>query len=434
MSDTTLRKAFQVAIVGGGVCGVTCAVALQRAGVPFQLFESASGFGEIGAGIGMSPNAVRILEALGVMDAILERVNPAELRTRSFAFYSGHGNHEHIYTYPTTSEDRGISLHRAVFLDALVSLLDANSTHFNKRCVSITESPTGSPKPLVVHFQDGTTFDADVVLGADGIKSSVRDVVLAGTGQSTGKRLLYSNTIAYRGLIPYAKLREAGFKTDLLERPVCLVGPSKHFILFNIKNGEIINVVAFAARYDIPFGPQKEGTPWVTKCSKDVLYEEYKGFGPDVAALLSLMPDEPSQWSIHVVDPPLESYARDRVALLGDAAHAMLPHMGSGAGQGVEDAYVLARLLGHPDTNIHNLEAVLGAYSTIRQPRAQMVWEGSRRCGRVYDLQGPSGPTLEGIRKDLDNIFDPVWHHDMESDIARAVGALQENGTFPSTA
>ncbi|KAI0749249.1 FAD/NAD(P)-binding domain-containing protein [Daedaleopsis nitida] len=428
MSSTSLKK-LQVAIVGGGVCGLTCAVALQRAGVPVQLFEAASAFGEIGAGIGLGPNAVRTLEALGVLDALLKRIKPEVPNSRNFAFYFGQGNHEHIYTYETTPEDNSLFIHRAVFLDALVSVLDPSIAHFNKRCISVAESSAGSNgKPLTIRFQDGTSYEADVVLGADGVKSNVREFVACGEG----RRLQFSNTVAYRGLINYAELRAAGFKTDLSERPVCFVGPSKHFILFNIKNAEVINVVAFSARYDIPFGPQKEGTPWVEKVSKDVLHEEYEGWGPDVAALLSVMPEEPSRWSIHVVDPPLESYAKGRVALLGDAAHAMLPHLGAGAGQGLEDAYVLARLLSHPDTHAGNVEAVLAAYSTIRQPRAQMVWEQTRLMGRVYDFHGPSGTTAEGIRKDVTGMYGPVWHHDMESDLAKAVGALHTSGAFPS--
>ena len=111
------------------------------------------------------------------------------------------------------------SVHRAAFVDALVKRIDPARTHFNKRCARLTSDGDVT----TVHFQDGTTFEADVVLGADGIKSVVRNFVLGGTD----KRLAYSNTIAYRGLIPYAKLKAAGFKMDLSDHPLCLCGPSK---------------------------------------------------------------------------------------------------------------------------------------------------------------------------------------------------------------
>ncbi|KAI0699364.1 FAD/NAD(P)-binding domain-containing protein [Cerioporus squamosus] len=428
MVHSSSKKDFQVAVVGGGVCGLACAIALHRAGVPVQLFEAAAKFGEIGAGIGVGPNAVRTLDKMGLLDAILKKVNPAELMARSFSFYEGlSDSHEAIFTYPTLPEDKAIGIHRAVFLDALVDVFDPSIAHFHKRCTSVTESPT-NPKRLLVHFQDETTFEADVVLGADGVKSAVRNFVVDGED----RRLAFSHTVAYRGLIPWPKLQEAGFKINAMDHPVCITGPSKHFILFPIKDGAIINVVAFSARYDIPIGEGEvnEKAQWVETVTRDVLFKEYEGWGPDVQALLKCMPDNPGKWSIHVVHPPLESYAKGRIALLGDAAHAMLPHMGAGAGQGLEDAYFLSRLLSHPETSTDNMEAVLQVYSRIRQPRAQMVWEGSRYAGRVYDMQGPSEPTAEGIRKDLGDMYDPVWHHDMEADVERAVTSLRDSGAF----
>lgn len=143
-----------------------------------------------------------------------------------------------------------------------------------------------------------------------------------------------------------------------------------------------INVVAFSARYDIPIGAGNlpEGASWVEPSTRDELKKVYEGWGPDVSILLDCMPEKPSKWSIHVLYPPLESYTKGRVALLGDAvrhpssasrllgnglilyvlqAHGMLPHMGAGAGQGLEDAFMLSRLLSHPDTNAENIEVRL---------------------------------------------------------------------------
>ena len=97
------------------------------------------------------------------------------------------------------------------------------------------------------------------------------------------------------------------------------------------------------------------GAPWVTPRTKSELLETYAGWGPDAISLLDCL-DSPSAWSIHAVDPPLETYAKGRVALLGDAAHGMLPHLGAGAGQGIEDVVVLVKLLNHPETNAQNIE------------------------------------------------------------------------------
>lgn len=111
----------------------------------------------------------------------------------------------------------------AVFLDALVGLIDPARCHFNKRCISVAESPS-NPRRTLLTFLDGTTHEADVVLGADGIKSTIRKYILDG---EPGNRVAFSNTVAYRGLIPYDKLKAAGFKTDLSFNPTCFVGPSK---------------------------------------------------------------------------------------------------------------------------------------------------------------------------------------------------------------
>ncbi|KAI0756258.1 FAD/NAD-P-binding domain-containing protein [Daedaleopsis nitida] len=432
MSQAT-SKHFRVAIVGGGVCGLACAVALQDAGITAEVFEAAAAFGEIGAGIGLGPNAVRALKAMGLLDAVLQKLPPGDLSSKGFLFYTGVGAHELIYDpapqYPPAPEDTSISMHRAAFLDALVGRVDPQRTHFNKRCTSISEHPT-EPARLVLHFADGSTHETDVVLGADGIKSAVRRFVVdcgaAATATGTDTRVAFSNTAAYRGLIPYAALKAAGFKTQLTSRPACFIGPSKHIIVVPIKNGEIVNVAAFSARYDIPIASQNlpEGAPWVDEISREDLQKEFEGWGPDVATLLRFMPEKTIRWSVHVVHPPLESYARGRVALLGDAAHAMLPHLGAGAGQGIEDAFLLVRLLNHPQTTIENIPNMFAAYSQIRQPRSQLVWDTSYHAGSTYDYHGPSGATPEGLCKDLEDLWKPVWRYNVEGDLDAALATL----------
>ncbi|RPD65123.1 FAD/NAD-P-binding domain-containing protein [Lentinus tigrinus ALCF2SS1-6] len=433
--STPNTKGFQVAVIGGGVCGLACAIALQNAGIAVEIFEAAVSFGEVGAGIGLGPNAIRALEAMGLLNAVLGKLPPGSLSSKGFLFYSGVGNHELVYDYPPAPEDASISMHRAVFLDALVGLVDPRHTHFNKRCTSISELPA-SPGRLVVHFQDGSTHETDVVLGADGIKSVVRDFVVRASGAAVGganeKHVAFSNTAAYRGLIPAALLKAAGFKTQLTDRPACFIGPDKHVIVVPIKNGELINVAAFSARYDVPIGSQDPpaGTPWVDEISREDLQKEFEGWGSDIATLLRFMPEKTIRWSVHVVYPPLESYARGRVALLGDAAHAMLPHLGAGAGQGIEDAFLLTRLLSHPQASVGNVQAILQVYSDIRRPRSQMVWDASQRAGAVYDGHGPRGPTAQGSAEDLRDLWKPVWRHDLDAEFEDAIGKLRSNTTF----
>lgn len=120
-----------------------------------------------------------------------------------------------------------------------------------------------------------------------------------------------------------------------------------------------INVVAFACDRSISWGarPLPIGHPWVAPRTNAELLAEYEGWGPDIQLLLSCIP-QPSVWSIHAVHSPLESYSRGRAALLGDAAHGMLPHLGAGAGQGLEDVLVLVKLLGHPNATNENIEVI----------------------------------------------------------------------------
>ncbi|OCH96428.1 FAD/NAD(P)-binding domain-containing protein [Obba rivulosa] len=420
-------KDFKVAIVGGGVCGLTCAVALARSGVSVELFEAAPKFEEIGAGIGVGPNAARVLRDIGVLDEVLAKAGESQLNQRTFRFISGLEGHEVLFEYPGRPDDSGLGIHRASFLEALVGLLDPSIAHFHKRCTTVNVSPE-NPARYILHFTDGTTHETDVVLGADGIKSAVRAAV---TSEPPGSRVAFSNTVAYRGLVPWKTLQEAGVKTDLTRRPVSFVGPDKHLILFPIKNDEVINIVAFVADHHIPIGSANlaPGAPWVSEVSQEELQKAYEGWGPDVVNILKCI-EKPSKWSIHVVYPLLETYTKGRIALLGDAAHGMLPHLGAGAGQGLEDAWALARLLSHPQTNASNIESVLESYNRIRLPRSQMVWKGSERAGEIYDGCGKHGLSAEGIQTDGDGQWSPVWHHDMNDDMQTALQWLKDTGVF----
>ncbi|THH33436.1 hypothetical protein EUX98_g790 [Antrodiella citrinella] len=403
---------LRIAIVGGGVCGLTCAVALAKRGIQAHVFEAAPQFGEIGAGVGIGPNAVRVLQDIGILHE----------------FYAGADGHEFIYGYPVRPEDVGLGLHRARFLDALMKNIDSKYTHHNKRCKSILQTDLSSP--AVIHFEDGTTFEADVVLGADGIKSAVRGSVI----EVEKNPVVFSNTTCYRGLIPIEDIESAGVLMNLTQQPTCFVGFDKHIILFPISSATIINVVAFGMDRSIPIGEanRPDNEPWVVPASREQLLKEYEGWGSDVLKILGCIKN-PTKWMIHVVHPPLKTYVNGRIALLGDSAHAMLPHLGAGAGQALEDAHLLAQLLGDPQTNVENIPVVLEAYDRVRRPRAQMVWEGSRIAGDTYEGHGKHGNTVQGLREDLHDLLEPVWRHELSADLRDALGYLYETAAFRDT-
>lgn len=130
-------------------------------------------------------------------------------------------------------------MHRAAFLDALVGYVDPARTHFHKRCTHLSSAPGGA---TTIHFQDGTTATADVVLGADGIKSGVRRFVADSYGAPVDPNLRFSRTICFRALIPVEKAAAAGVQTDFRERPICFVGKNKHLIIFTVRAGTLVSL------------------------------------------------------------------------------------------------------------------------------------------------------------------------------------------------
>lgn len=235
------------------------------------------------------------------------------------------------------NEQTAQGVHRAAFMDALVQHVEPSRAHFNKRCTHLTEGPGG--KGTTIHFQDGTTAEADVVLGADGIKSVVRRYVMDTASHGVDPNVKFSNTICYRSLVPVVRAAEAGCTFDYSERAVCFVGENKHLILFTVRGGTVvrplallrltrthlsmtqINVVAFVS--DPDSSPEKYSLPplaAVQQVTKEEVLNAYKGWGPEVTNLLSCM-DSPTKWSISVVYPPIksENWTRGPVAILGDA-------------------------------------------------------------------------------------------------------------------
>ncbi|KAJ3556357.1 hypothetical protein NM688_g2076 [Phlebia brevispora] len=418
---------MQIAVVGGGVCGLTCAIALMKAGADVQVYEAANKFGEIGAGIGIGPNASRLLRKLGLMDDILARGD--KTHSEWFQWRSGLGGHEVLTEMSLRPGEEPFMVHRAAFLDALVKHVDHSRVHFRKRCTKVVESPTS--RKITIHFADGSTALADVVLGADGIKSAVRGAV---TGLDPVESITYSGTSCYRGLVPIERVKAAGIKTDFITRPICFVGPRQHLIIFGVNAGKLVNVVAFGRNPNALPDEWERGAPAnpaVVTVTKEVPLREFAAWGPDVVKLLGCI-DEWSQWKINVVSPPLPTWVKGRVALVGDAAHGMLPHLGAGAGQGLEDAYLLARLLTHPQTCLANIENVLRVYDEVRKPRVQRVWDDTYKMGNVVDGLGPSGLTPEGLTKDMGNPWLYVWGRGVDDDVLHAQFRLRDSGEYVS--
>jgi len=300
-------------------------------------------------------------------------------------------------------------------------MIDPSLVHFNARCVSVSTVASGSH---VLHFAGGSSYEADLVIGADGIKSVVRSFV-----SDDLKGLAYSNTVAYRAVVPSDTLERAGVTTNLRNQPLNWVGPDKHIITFPIQARKLINIVVFSTNSGVPVGSVDSPSPWVQSASQEELLGDYSGWGDDVITMLKQIKN-PSKWYIHFLDPPLPSYVRQRVVLVGDAAHAMLPHLGAGVGQGFEDVFVLCALLGHARTRARNLDAVLKAYDTIRVPRANMVLEMSTAAGDIYEGRGKGGCSVSDMRSQVTGLWEPVWHHNLAKEVEHAIADIYGRKAF----
>ncbi|KZS93032.1 FAD/NAD-P-binding domain-containing protein [Sistotremastrum niveocremeum HHB9708] len=415
-----MSRQMQIAILGGGICGQALAYALSTKGMSVRVFEQAASSQEIGAGIGLGANACLALERLGLLDSVVSKSDEGRLTLRSFEFVTG-DTHELIYDYPTSETDFGLGMHRAALLDAITSILPPGVLTFNKRCISIVRDQDN----IILGFADGTNYAADVLLGCDGIKSATREFLLSGSAKPVN-----TNYVAYRGLVPSQRLLDHGLLTADLSRPRMYCGQDKHLITFPVKGGSMTNIVAFAKRANVvPLerAVSSARNNWVETVELSTVQRDYEGWGTKVQAILQSI-ENPTKWTLHALDPPLSSFVSGRIALVGDAAHAMLPHLGAGAGQGLEDALLLTQLLTRPDVFVENVEFVLRAYDAIRVPRANAVLEGSARAGDIYEGRGPSGPTVNGIRQDLEGIWDPVWHgYDLEEAYQRAANMFLES-------
>ncbi|SDG99089.1 salicylate hydroxylase [Pseudomonas benzenivorans] len=224
-------------------------------------------------------------------------------------------------------------------------------------------------------------------------------------------------------MVDSLQLREAfrikGIDEHLVDVPQMYLGLDGHILTFPVRKGRIVNVVAFTSDRSQPEPTWPADAPWVREASQREMLDAFAGWGDAPRALLGCIP-APTLWALHDL-PELPGYVHGRVALIGDAAHAMLPHQGAGAGQGLEDAYFLARLLGDSRTETGNLPELLGAYDDLRRPHACRVQRTTVETGELYELRDPIvGADEQLVGEILATRFDWLWNHDLDADVAEA--------------
>ncbi|KZP27530.1 FAD/NAD(P)-binding domain-containing protein [Athelia psychrophila] len=417
-----------------------CVALGKQSDIKMDLYEAAHEFGEVGAGLTMWYRTWQIMEKLGLhkdLEALADGKGAAEV----VLHFRKSDQPEGLYFHHMKPEGGMWAFHRASFQKTIINHLPPSCTsHLSKRLVSYDDSASG---PIKLHFTDGTTAECDVLIGADGIKSAVRGIMslnLANKGnlakgEATRPNPVWSGTVAYRGLIPKERLGAKVPGHRMLTQDVGMTlycGKNKHLIVYPVNNGALINIAAYCSDFS-KAGTQysQDSKDWVADVPMEELLQKYEGWEPEVTALLECL-DKPTKWAVNMVLPP-STFVLGRVAIIGDSAHAMTPHLGAGAGQAIEDAYVLAALLASPACTPASLPHVLQIYDTVRRPRAIDVWRRSRANGMIYEFAGAgskhvgvrndgvSGETLAKMAEELEENYDWAWKTLAETDREEAL-------------
>ena len=392
-------KRLRAAIVGGGIGGLSAANALASRGIDVAVFEQAAALGEVGAGVFIYPNALRQLERMGLKEplaAVGARVGTGSEYCRMDGSVVGK-----ILTTDSSGWNGLYGMHRADLLDVLADAIPSSAVHTGHRCVGFDQNDRAAQ----LTFSNGETIETDLVVAADGIQSSLQKYVVAPSMPE------YSGSRAYRGLIASEKV-----PWWRKEAHQVWMGDGKHFMVFPVRSGQLLNYVGFV--------PTEDQTieSWSAIGDRNELAASFAGWDPRVVGLLEQV--ETCFWWGLYDRTPLASWSKGRIALLGDAAHAMLPHVGQGANQAIEDGVALAVFLEGRDSS--NVAEALRRYENFRRERTGIVQAEARRNGLRYDSRYPS---LEQRDREIANaaVF-RKWLYDYDVERA-AIAYLDENRT-----
>jgi salicylate hydroxylase len=350
-------------ISGGGIGGLAAAVALRQRGFEVEIYERSSKLEEVGAGLQVGPNAVKVLFALGLEDALrrhaFEPITMVSLKwdDASLRF------REPLKEIATSTYGAPyMTAHRAHLHGLLSEQLPERTLHLGATCVGAF-----STDPVAVaRFADGREVEADVVIGADGIRSTIR-AQLFGADQPR-----FTEQMCWRCMVPMeevpTRVGPAGSVALAHGEYFGWIGPNGHVICYPIGRGETLNI--FAGHVTDQWVEES----WSVPSSTDELLAAYEGWNE---ALLGMFRNVQHvyKWGIYDRDP-IPQWTKGRVTLLGDAAHPTMPTLAQGGNMAIEDGYVLGRNLDRHRDDIH---AALGGYVGERQPRTARVTLQSRQ-------------------------------------------------------
>jgi 2-polyprenyl-6-methoxyphenol hydroxylase-like FAD-dependent oxidoreductase len=351
---------MQCAIIGGGIGGLTAAIALRAKGIDAQVYESAPALREIGAGIWMPANAMQVLHRLGLADEIRQ----AGVTLPRGEVHDAAAGALQVVEIGRIAERFGfgtVVIHRQRLHRILAAHLPSGVVHTGRAFTSLSEERDG----VRVRFADGGDLVVPIVVGADGLRSSVRDFV------TPGARIRYSGQTSYRGVarVPGDRIEVTGRETW---------GAARRFGFSPVSADEVY----WFAVLDAPEGGSDE--PGTRHERLRALFRDF----PRPATELIDATDDAAILRTDICDlRPIPTWHRGRVVLLGDAAHATTPNLGQGAAQAIEDAYVLAGRLG---ANPGDPEPAFREYQAIRRPKALRIVNSSWWLGKIAHTANPA--------------------------------------------
>lgn len=377
-----MRTNMRIGIVGGGIGGVALAGSLLQRGFEVRLFERAPGFGEIGAGIQMTPNAVKVIKSLGLLDKMLAAgFLPQSLVGRNWRSGRESFRTPLIETCPVLYDAPFIHIHRADLHAILASLVPESVANFGVSCTGVRQDKSTA----VASFSDGSEYEADLIVGADGVRSVVRSALFGPEAPRFTGHMCYRAVVPTGGVVDYVS-PDASF----------WFGPHSHVVTYYVRGGKAVNIVAVAET--------KEWVEesWNAPSSKEEMLGAFRGWHRNVETLFSKV-DQVYKWGLFDRDP-MTSWSKGRITLMGDAAHPMLPFLSQGAAMAIEDAYVLAESLkGHGG----DVASALRDYEAERLPRTSRVQLEARERGRTYHLPSPLAQAKRDFMYWLRGLFNP---------------------------
>ena len=356
----------KIAIVGAGIGGLTAACCLLKAGYDVELFEQAAELSEIGAGIQLSANAMHVLNDLDLGDAI------AEFSVRPGAYvFRLHDTGEVVAQFPLADEHRKMNgapynqLHRADLhnlLVAKVQSLKSNAIRLNSRVLGFKETE----ERVRLDFADGSHVSADLLIGADGVKSAIRTQIAGAGGAS------YTGDAAWRLVVPAERL-----PANLMGQVMSVwMGPGRHAVCYYLRGGSLLNFVGLVETDEV------SEESWTAKYPWERLKADFDGWHNDIQTIIDAADrDMCFRWSLFY-RPPIAKWSSRRVTMLGDAVHATLPYLAQGAAMAIEDGAVLTRALGLADGAAEALQL----YERNRIERTSRIVNGSGANRTLYHM------------------------------------------------